>query len=83
MFIVQRARLIEGLERLRSRLCLYDRAICDCKYGARGAPHHPEQCGCPELRACVALLTAIPDQDFEHLVCAAGADLLPDLRHRT
>jgi hypothetical protein len=82
MFLVERDKLIEGLERLRPRLCLYERSTCDCKYGARGGPHHSEQSGCPELRACIALLKAMPDQEYQRLADAAGALILPTLPRR-
>ena len=56
MFVVPMPELLEGLGRLRRRLCNYqasDEHGCDCKYGATG---RGEQSGCPEVRAAIELL---------------------------
>lgn len=79
MFIVERERLIEGLEKLQRTRCDYDSfgfidfdqgppPFCDCKYGYHGEKHKGEQNGCPELRNVVALLKVMSDAEYESMM---------------
>lgn len=59
MFGVNDERLIEGLEAIRKRLCVYPGPTCDCKFGASGKG---EQTGCPEVRQAIEYLKGQHEQ---------------------
>jgi hypothetical protein len=63
MFGIEDEALIECLETLRKRLCLYGSmaTTCDCKFGASGKG---EESGCPEIRQAIAYLRGQHDAVF-------------------
>lgn len=61
MFGVTEEQLIDGLEAIRRRACVYGASLeesCDCKFGIGSTEGRPstEQTGCPELRQAIKLL---------------------------
>ncbi len=79
MFGIEKERLIENLEKIRSNVCAYANSkdnICDCKFGSKEAmsnkPLHEDFSGCAELRQVIKILQNLSENDFKYFCVKSG-----------
>ena len=65
---VGRETVLEGLKRIRRKLCVYVGRTCDCKFGAQDVMDRTsEHSGCPEVAVAIALLSAMSNVEYQRL----------------
>lgn len=77
MFAVPKDRLVKGLEKLRSKVCVYSPGMerCDCKYGVKSPTQFGESHGCPEARLAARLFAVMPGFIYRWLLRRANCEL--------
>jgi len=62
----KKRKLLDVLEEIRKKVCVYKGKRCDCKFGGENVGKSTERGnGCPELRTAMSLIDEACDEDLK------------------